>query len=348
MKATADPLFDISGESSMYSSGVTTKMLFLECLQPQPQQTQAAASSSLKQENTISCESTTVSTGKSDGSERREPQNGEYINGQVFFKGRWYSELEVQRLESMASHIDDQIKLLEDSKMNGPNKCLKSTEPDPETDVDNPGIVSAIFVVQGGPLLTTSKSMGISTWKEVKVKISTGGLLTWGNRNVRRGQVLWARAKAELYNPAMTKNQFDFINRKFEVLLEAGGDQKPICAFSIDGGTVQAAPSKAAIEFVASDEEERNMWVSGISAVLLMRTKSTQEHLQRKQLMVRCQTSNFPTTGPLIFLFRFAGAGRVRAGRAWPDRALGLHHRAPIARGAFSESEPQCRPRWPA
>jgi len=295
MKATADPLFDISGESSMYSSGVTTKMLFLECLQPQPQQTQAAAPSSSKQDNIISSDSMTASTG--DMNDRTEPQNGEYRNGQVFFRGRWYSEVEVQRLESMASHIDDQIKLLENSKIDVPNQCLKSTVPDSETDVDNPGIVSAIFVVQGGPLLTTSKSMGISTWKEVKVKISTGGLLTWGNRNVRRGQVLWARAVAELYSPAMTKNQFDFINRKFEVLLEAGGDQKPICAFSIDGGTVQAAPSKAAIEFVASDEEERNRWVAGISAVLLMRTKSTQQHLQRKQLMVRSQTPISPPQG---------------------------------------------------
>jgi hypothetical protein len=103
---------------------------------------------------------------------------------------------------------------------------------------------------------------------------------------VRRGQVLWARAKAELYSPTMTKDQFDFINRTLEVLLEARGDQKPICTFSIDGGTVQAAPSKADMEFVAGDEEERNRWVSGISAVLRMHSKSAQQRLQRTQLTV--------------------------------------------------------------
>ena len=298
MKATTDPVFDINGDSNMYASGVNTRRLFLECLQHPHQAEQGLASAkSAESECKTSSKSSFEKLSHCDRECSEKDERCEVKESQqVFFKGRWYSEEEVVRLEVIAMELDSQIKSIEDGNIqklsgtvNQQSNLGSKSRPndDPSAVLNDEGIICAIFVVEGGTLMTHSKAIGSSTWKEVTVKISTGGILTWGNKTSKQGRVLWVRSISELYNPTMSKSQFEFMNRKFEVMLEAGGNEKPVCAFSIDGGTVQAASCKNAIEFVAKDEDERNRWVLGITCVLDMTQKSAQERLSRKQTLVR-------------------------------------------------------------
>ena len=311
MKATEDPLFQVHGDSCMYSSGVNTKLLFLECLQ-KSQEPVKKDSSAIESNCIPSVLTDSTATTEQLQTRNAVNENEAFKDGsrQVFFKGRWYSEEDVTHLEGMARDLDSQIERIEVCKTKdefGPQAENSASK----AEIDETRIICAIFVVQGGALLMRSKGLASSVWKEVHVKISTGGLLTWGNKFVKSGQVMWTRAKSEIYDPAMTKSQFDFMNRKFEVMLEAGGCQKPVSAFSIDGGTVKAVPCKEAMEFVALTEEERNRWVLGINYVLMMNQESAQQRLrQRKQAQVCSNPLRM-----LVYFFRqyFSGLQEVGA-----------------------------------
>ena len=294
MKATVDPMLAISNSDSN-TAGVNTRKVFLECLQSdakKSEQPQAAAGSGHFSDHTpqrghtgalraafedhVAAASTpTPSPAMTDGASSGR---------RVFFEGKWYSEDEIEQLEKLAKSIDAQILELEDTLGNGtssagaagrpPDRACAATyrapSPEEEPEVTNEGMIAAIFVVQGGSLQTCKKGIGGFKWRSVKASISTGGLMTWGTKADCRGQAIWARAKSEQYDPSMNKTSFDFLNRKFEVMFEAREDLQPIVAFSIDGGTVQAAQSKSSTEFVAPSEAERDKWVLGVNSVITM------------------------------------------------------------------------------
>ena len=137
--------------------------------------------------------------------------------------------------------------------------------------------------------VSTRKLVG-RTLKAVTLKMSTGGMLSWGKG--KSGHVMWVKALKEQYEPNMSKEKFLELNRKFYVMLE--GDQ--VWAHSSEGGMIRATESPAALEFIAASREDRDTLVKGIDMVLSMAKKEALERETRKRLQeVHSTSPNLPS-----------------------------------------------------
>eukprot|EP00960_Hanusia_phi_P051239 760670-Hanusia_phi.AAC.3 len=146
-----------------------------------------------------------------------------------------------------------------------PEKSLFAlSEEEERLNSDPQALKAAIFVVGGGIVekVLTSSKLGKNK-KRVNLKMSTGGMLTWGKD--KEGRVMWIQPWKKQYSPNMNKEEYLSLNRKFIVAIEGG----QIMAHSSQGGTVRAE-MKRVIEFLAPSIEERDMWVMGVRMVLAM------------------------------------------------------------------------------
>ena len=178
----------------------------------------------------------------------------------ILFKGKWYTEDEIAAMERVAKSLSDKIKTMKQrsdepenagsvtdkgGQNEGPNvsgfKTKGTVDQSPEA------LAAAIFVVQGGHLTKISKRKLAGEKRSLPVKMSTGGMITWGSKSAH---VMRASVQKERYDPKMSKTSYRDMGCKFTVVLE--GDK--FFAHSNDGGTVRAVEGRA-LEFTADSSE---------------------------------------------------------------------------------------------
>jgi membrane protein involved in colicin uptake len=201
----------------------------------------------------------------------------------ILFKGKWYTEEQISEMERVARSLTDKIDETLEQKNKATKKGEKKSAPEstsaaagsavskakdggfkPKESVDQSpeALSAAIFVVHGGNLTKTSKSKLGGESRNVLVKMSTGGMITWGSKTAH---AMRAFVQKDAYDPKMSKAQYRDMDCKFAVVLE--GDK--FFAHSNDGGTVRAVEGRV-LEFIAGSPEDCKKWVLGITAVLDM------------------------------------------------------------------------------
>jgi len=229
----------------------------------------------------------------------------------VKYKGKWYTETEIAVLEEKARQVRSEVDRVvgggvsprsaaaapggaaacpggarRDNRLvvgpslvdlgKGPKQLTRREE---TLNADPEALKAAIVVVEGMRLekVTTRKIVG-RVLKTVYLKMTTGGVLTWGKG--KDGHVMWVRAHNDLYDPSMSKKEFELLQRRFSVMLE--GEQ--VMAHSSEGGTIRACEAAEALEFVAATREQRDLWVKGINMVLGMAKKEALERETKKRM----------------------------------------------------------------
>ena len=233
----------------------------------------------------------------------------------VMYKGKWYTESEIEALEAKARQVKEDVEKVEsaarsprghrplatDDDVCSPAKTRKEAKdsrlvmgpslvdlgkgPKPlsyreeSLNSDPEALKAAILVVEGLKLEKVSHRKFVGrTQKSVHLKMSTGGVLSWGKG--KSGHVMWVKAQKEQYDPSMSKDKFLSINCTFYVMLE--GEQ--VMAHSSEGGTIRAQEAAEPMEFIAASPEDRDIWVTGIKMVLSMAKKEALERETKKRL----------------------------------------------------------------
>ena len=201
----------------------------------------------------------------------------------ILFKGKWYTEDQISEMERVARSLTDKIEETLEQKNKAGKRGEKKSAPEPTSaavgssaskakdggfkpkesvDQSPEALSAAIFVVHGGNLSKTSKSKLGGESRTVPVKMSTGGMITWGSKTAH---AMRAFVKKDAYDPKMSKAQYRDMDCKFAVVLEG----EKFFAHSNDGGTVRAVEGRV-LEFIAGSPEDCKKWVLGITAVLDM------------------------------------------------------------------------------
>ena len=234
----------------------------------------------------------------------------------VMYKGKWYTESEIEALEAKARQVKEDVEKVEsavrsprghrplatdDDDVCSPAKTKKEAKdsrlvmgpslvdlgkgPKPlsyreeSLNSDPEALKAAILVVEGLKVEKVSHRKFVGrTQKSVHLKMSTGGVLSWGKG--KSGHVMWVKAQKEQYDPSMSKDKFLSINCTFYVMLE--GEQ--VMAHSSEGGTIRAQEAAEPMEFIAASPEDRDIWVTGIKMVLSMAKKEALERETKKRL----------------------------------------------------------------
>lgn len=353
LKATSTPQFNVLQKNE----NVKQQQVFLQCMQGD--QNEGAAE---QEESEEESEEEEEESEEEEEEQEEEEDNGAGVGGdamegvtrddggeekenrrerKVLFKGKWYTEAEIEKMEKQAKAVKVEIAKMEAAKQGKGEKSEKSDSSEeegrrkrlgrkerassfggalvalkggpkrkkgqersnslhartasppaahhsrevlgptlfgdsPPLKRDSPhagedsklaadplSLAAAIWVVEGG---TVQKEVGWPLGKKsVPLKMSTGGLLTWGKSGnpAKSGHVMWARASTKKYDPKMSKAEFADLNKRFYVMLE--GEQ--VVAHSAMGGRVGATEAKEPLALIAGTEEERDKWVNGINMV---------------------------------------------------------------------------------
>ncbi|KAJ1475929.1 hypothetical protein T484DRAFT_1908817, partial [Baffinella frigidus] len=211
LKATADPTLSVT-DGQGYTSGVATKQVFLQCLQDD-----SAATVATPVAADLSLGGPALFGRDAPGNKQRK----------VLFKGKWYTEEEIEGLEAAAHKVKQELHDMEHGRAAGtpagegaaaggvgtggmvargvratqslPPERVKSAAPVAAQPSMEEGFLSspqalqaAIFVVGGGPVKKVSSTANAwgSYLRKVDVKLFTRGVLRYGNKE---GHATWAK-----------------------------------------------------------------------------------------------------------------------------------------------------------